>query len=91
MENLGYCCINLTLKPQGVSTNRGMVKKTFQTKGLPYASELALANLKDLLTVLRWNVEHGVRIFRMSSSLFPWMSEYDLTSLPNFDKIRAKL
>jgi len=91
MENLGYCCINLTLKPQGVSTNRGMVKKTFQTKGLPYASELALANLEDLLTVLKWNVEHNVKIFRMSSSLFPWMSEYNLTSLPNFNKIHAKL
>ncbi len=91
MKNLGYCCINLTLKPQGISTNRGMIKKTFQTKGLSYVSELAIANLNDLLTILKWNVTHDIRIFRMSSSLFPWMSEYDLTSLPNFDTLRVKL
>lgn len=91
MKNLGYCCINLTLKPQGISTNRGMIKKTFQEKGLPYAGELAIANLEDLLTVLKWNVLHNIKIFRMSSSLFPWMSEYSLTSLPNFNKINAKL
>ena len=91
MENLGYCCINLTLKPQGISTNRGMVKKTFQTKGLPYAGELAYANLEDLLTVLKWNVKHGIRIFRMSSSLFPWMSEYNFSDLPNYQEIQTKL
>jgi UV DNA damage endonuclease len=91
MKNLGYCCINLTLKLQGISTNRGMIKKTFQEKGLLYASELAIANLEDLLIVLKWNVLHNIKIFRMSSSLFPWMSEYSLTSLPNFDKINAKL
>lgn len=89
--NLGYCCINLTLKPEGVSTNRGMIKRTFQEKGVAWAGELALANLNDLLKVLHWNVENGIKIFRMSSSLFPWMSEYDFTDLPNYSSILSKL
>ena len=91
MNNLGYCCINLTLKPDNVSTNRGMIKKTFNEKGLPYASELALKNLHDLLTILKWNVENDIRIFRFSSSLFPWMSEYDFTQLPDYPQIKVKL
>lgn len=91
MNNLGYCCINLTLKPQGISTNRGMIKKTFQSRGLEYAGELALQNIQDLLTILRWNVDNDIRIFRMSSSLFPWMSEYRFQDLPQYDLILHEL
>jgi UV DNA damage endonuclease len=91
MNNLGYCCINLTLKPQGISTNRGMIKKTFQAKGPSYAGELAYKNLEDLLVVLKWNVDNQIKVFRMSSSLFPWMSEYRFQDLPNFNQIKPKL
>jgi len=89
--NIGYCCINLTLKPQGITTNRGMIKKTFNTRGLEYAGELAELNLIDLLKILEWNVENGISIFRLSSSLFPWMSEYQFVDLPNFDRIQSLL
>ena len=47
---IGYACINETLscqKPK-VTTNRGMIKKTFQSKGKEYASSLALKNVIDL-------------------------------------------
>ena len=89
--NLGYCCINLTLKSEGISTNRGMIKRTFQEKGLEYAGELALQNILDLQKILQWNLEQGIMIFRMSSSLFPWMSEYEFEELPNFKQIRSEL
>jgi len=89
--NLGYCCINLTLKPEGVSTNRGMIKRTFQEKGLPYVSELALQNILDLKRILQWNKDNGIRLFRMSSDLFPWMSEYEFDNLPNYSKIKSEL
>ncbi len=91
MNNFGYCCINLSLKPDGVSTNRGMVKKTFQERGLGYAGELALLNILDLQKILQWNLENGIRIFRMSSDLFPWMSEYEFRDLPNFSQIQEEL
>lgn len=162
MNNIGYCCINLTLKPLGISTNREIaspitnlrVKKylydhhngkliyddntirdwydltsiegsnvdldtsfrTFKTitksvivdnkinisehsvskKGhlewlCRIAGDKAMLNLIDLLTILKWNVENNIRIFRFSSSLFPWMSEYDFTQLPNYSQIKVKL
>lgn len=89
--NIGYCCINLTLQPQGITTNRGMIKKTFKSRGLEYAGELAELNLIDLLKILEWNVDNGISIFRLSSSLFPWMSEYQFSDLPNFDRIQSLL
>lgn len=89
--NLGYCCINLSLKEQGISTNRGMVKKTFMSNGLPYAGELALLNLKDLFKILKWNIENNILVYRMSSDLFPWMSEYKLEQLPNFSEILSEM
>jgi UV DNA damage endonuclease len=91
MKNLGYCCINLTLKEHNISTNRGMIKRTFQEKGLPYASELSLKNILDLKKILEWNVKHDIKIFRMSSSLFPWMSEYKFSQLPDYKAIKKAL
>jgi len=86
---LGYCCINLSLKDQGVSTNRGMVRKTFNEKGLSYVSTLVQQNLADLIIILTWNRTHNIQVYRMSSDLFPWMSEYQLEDLPEFDKIQS--
>jgi len=89
--NLGYCCINLTLRELGVSTNRSMIKRTFLEKGKDYAGELALLNLIDLYTILEWNHKHGIRIYRMSSDLFPWMSEYNFKDLANYDQLVEQL
>ncbi|WP_111630162.1 UV DNA damage repair endonuclease UvsE [Larkinella arboricola] len=89
--NMGYACINLSLQAQKVTTNRGMIKKTFLERGLAYASELALKNVHDLLTIVDWNLQHGFQLFRISSDLFPWASEYRIASLPDFPAIRATL
>jgi len=88
---IGYACINNTLKAEGITTNRGMIKKTFMSKGLPYASELAVQNVRDLYTVMEWNVENGVEAFRISSCLFPWMSEYEITTLKDWPEINEIL
>ena len=91
--NLGYACINMELsavKPK-VSTNRTMRKKTFQEKGIDYASELILQNVTDLLTILKWNAEHDIHFFRISSEIFPWASEYNLEDLRDFTEIEEIL
>ena len=85
---LGYCCINLSLKSQGITINRGMVKKTWLAQGTSRASELAEQNLRDLLKILEWNVANGIQVYRMSSDIFPWMSEYQFEDLPNFERLR---
>ena len=89
--NLGYACINMELAAKGITTNRGMIRKTFLEKGLPYASQLALQNVQALYTILAWNVEHGIKVFRVTSELFPWASEYRLEDLPDFKEIRSVL
>ena len=93
--NLGYACINMTLsdvpKSKRITTNRSMIKKTFQSKGLPYASEIALQNVKDLIKILEWNQKNDIKFYRMSSDIFPWMSEYKFSDLPDYDDIAYHL
>lgn len=96
MNKIGYCCISLGCneskkKKDHISVNRGMVKKTFEAKGLPYVSELVIENLKDTLKVLEYNIENDIFVYRMSSDSFPWMSEYKFKDLPNFDIIQEYL
>ena len=88
--NLGYACINMTLgehKPK-ITTNRSMIKKTFKEKGIMYASELGIQNCRDLVEIIKWNNENGINFFRLSSDLFPWASEYNLTELPHYNRIK---
>jgi UV DNA damage endonuclease len=91
--NLGYACINMTLSESKnkITTNRSMVKKTFNLKGIEYAGELALLNSRDLIHILRWNQENSINLFRLSSELFPWASEYKLEELPTYKKIETIL
>jgi UV DNA damage endonuclease len=91
MNRFGYCCICLTLAEKKITTNRGMIQKTFKEKGLGYVSELALKNVQDLIKVLEWNASQGIMVFRMSSDMFPWWSEYELEELPLFTEIAAVL
>ena len=91
--NLGYACINMTLsnREPRITTNRGMVKRTFLNKGTEYAGALALLNVVDLFSILKWNIKKGIRFFRVSSDMFPWASHYDLKFLPQYTQIKAIL
>ena len=96
MKNIGYCCIPLGCninkpKKEHIQVNRGMIKRTFQSKGLDYVSELIILNLKDTLKVLDYNLENDIYIYRLSSDSFPWMSEYEFSDLPNYDKVKSLL
>lgn len=84
---IGYACINTILNKEGITTNRDMIKRTFETKGILYASELALQNAKDLLPILKWNKQNNIFLFRLSSNIFPWNSQYKLTDLPDYEEI----
>jgi UV DNA damage endonuclease len=87
-RKLGYCCINLTLQESSkITINRGMVKRTFLERGIVYASELALANVKDLEKIIHWNHENDITMYRMSSDMFPWCSEYEIPDLPDYQEI----
>jgi len=91
--NIGYACINMTLgsqKPR-ITTNRGMIRKTFDAKGVRYVSGLVLQNVRDLAHIIKWNEKNGIKFYRMSSDMFPWMSEYSFSDLPDYKKISTLL
>ena len=71
---LGYACINTELRKKRIFTNRHMRKATFESKGINYASELNLQNVKDLCTIIQWNIDNGIKLYRMSSARFTWHS-----------------
>ena len=93
MRNYGYACINqgfnLRPKSQRITTNRTMIKRTFQERGIEYASELALQNLRDLRKILEWNLANDIYFFRISGDIIPWASEYNLHDMPNYGAIHA--
>ena len=100
--NIGYACINMQLsypqkyggKEKGVkpiTTGRSMIKRTFNTKGVDYASELTLANAMDLDKIMDWNILNGYNFFRITSSLAPWKSEYEWDDLKDIERIRMYL
>ncbi|KAI6767552.1 hypothetical protein HG530_005561 [Fusarium avenaceum] len=43
-------------------------------RGLKYVQELGLANARDIVKMIRWNVKYGIRFMRLSSEMFPFAS-----------------
>jgi UV DNA damage endonuclease len=92
MIRLGYACINMELQEtRGIQCSRSMIRRTFDQKGISYASQLALQNCRDLIEVVKWNNANGIRVFRVTSCLFPWASEYNIDDLPDIEGIAAAL
>ena len=100
--NIGYACINMQLSyPQKwggaergvkpITTGRSMIRRTFDTKGIDYASELTLANAMDLDKIIDWNILNGYNFFRITSGLAPWKSEYKWEDLKDLKQIQMYL
>ena len=87
--NLGYACINMTLGDKG--NVRTMLKKSWEKNGIKKASWCGVQNSETLCRVLEWNAAHDIRLFRMTSNLIPWMSEYQVEMLPDWHEIRTNL
>lgn len=93
---IGYCCISLGInegkkKKELISVNRGMIKKTFDAKGLDYVSELVKANLVDTFKIIEWNKQNYIQVYRLSSDSFPWMTNYKFEELPDYAFISKTL
>jgi len=74
--NLGYACINETLKDvkpkkDGVCVSKTCIARTFRQKGKEHAIALAKGNLEATIRVMEWNHDHGIHLYRMSSNIFP--------------------
>lgn len=86
---LGLCCLNTTLraKKTPIFSSRSIQLKTFETKGVEFLKEKIIQNLKDTLVLMDWNELNGIKVFRLSSELFPHMSN---SKAPQYDFEFAK-
>lgn len=89
--NLGYANLNYALKKQGIYTNRAIKKKTLEAKGLGFLSELWLKNATDLKTLLQWNVDNDIKLFRLSADVLPWASKVKYENIPDMEAIKDML
>ena len=100
--NIGYACINMQLSypqkyggqergVQPITTGRSMIRRTFDSRGVSYASEKTLDNCKDLEKIVSWNILNGYHFFRVTSNLAPWKSEYRWEDMPDIAEIRKHL
>jgi UV damage endonuclease UvdE len=74
---LGLCCINSELQDgHGIFCSRTMSKSNFTVE---LAQERALKNIADIIPILKWNAEHQIYCFRLTSELFPRYTDPDVT------------
>jgi len=104
---LGYCCINKTLSDPDLIKQSGnkkvLTSRTLRLANwsLAKASQLAYENCTDLLPILAWNEKHNIKLFRISSDIFPFADDprfgngfstgYDVTKLPDWHYIQQRL
>ena len=94
---IGYACVNqgLTNRPKKlggpITTSRTARKATWYPNNYQLLGERALLNATDLLHYLKWNEEHGIRLFRIGSELIPWHDQYELSKLPQLQEIKDRL
>lgn len=77
----------MTLGKQGIRTGRTMIQRKFEQGGMQLASDISMENAMDLLPILQWNEERGIRLFRIGSEIFPRWNHYKLEDLPDYEMI----
>lgn len=92
LPNLGYACLCMVMRQYDIFNSRSCIQKTFKAPGgMGTVSRLALANARDLAPLIRWNEEHGIRLFRLSSNIMPWMTFYRMEELDDWPEIQRAL
>ena len=73
---LGLCCMNTILRNQKppIYPSRRMIIKSIEEKGIDELKHKIIQNLKDVLTIMDWNEANGIKVYRLSSELFPHKS-----------------
>jgi UV DNA damage endonuclease len=80
---LGYACVNTQL-PSAARTAR------LSNLTADRIVELIEANLDALESILRWNREHGIQVFRLSSNVIPFGS-HEANDVPWWELFGARL
>ena len=75
---LGLVCINTELQAKKIICSRNLIMATVQKKGLEEIKKRTLLNCGDLIHHMDWNAKNGIRVFRISSDLFPKRAHPDV-------------
>ena len=79
---IGYACVNTQL-PSSARTVR-LANATPER-----LLELAEANLEALEAILRWNDEHGIQVFRLTSNLIP-LASHPVNTVAWWDELEGR-
>ena len=73
---LGLCCLNTTLRGQKptVFCSRKMIIRKIEEDGIHALKLKIIQNLNDLYEMIKWNEQNGIKVLRISSELFPHIS-----------------
>ncbi|KAJ4015332.1 hypothetical protein NW752_006790 [Fusarium irregulare] len=65
-------------EPEHATKNRPDKNKPADNeRGMKYVQELGLANARDIVKMIRWNVKYGIKFMRLSSEMFPFASHQE--------------
>jgi UV DNA damage endonuclease len=86
---LGLCCLNKTLRDQKptIFSSRGMIMSSIKKLGIGELKRRIILNLEDTLKLIEWNEKNGIKVFRLSSNIFPHKSN---PRIDNYDFDFAK-
>lgn len=89
---LGLCCLNITMrnKRPTIFASRSCTMGTIAKSGLKIAVDRARMNLDDILTLMHWNEENGIKVFRLTSNIFAHISNPKIGPY-NIDFAKPKL
>ena len=73
---LGLCCLNIELREccPTVFSSRSVILRTLNEKGVENLKNKIIENLQDALIMMDWNEDNGIKVFRLSSEMFPHIS-----------------
>lgn len=78
---LGLCCLNITLRQEtGATPSRKKMLKTVLKEGVEPLKKIILKNLEDVKELIHWNEKNGIRVYRLSSTMFPHMTNPQVES-----------
>ena len=79
---LGLCCMNITLRNQFIPTyaSRTIIQRKIKELGIDELKSRVTKNLEDLIKMIEWNENNGIKVFRISSDLFPHKTNPDVES-----------
>jgi len=89
MLRLGYPCVNIELRNKDIVTDRTIRLAT--ASNFQLLTDVANSNLDALLKILEWNERHDMKFYRISSNLFPHITNPKLRKRLKLSMFKDKI